>query len=239
MAKTYKITYKTFFNERLKPINFHGKSVHPLYIQVTYNRKTIIFKSYNFELFLNPRFSAKSITKGPTIDDVIAKDIELLGFLVSKTKDDFTLDEFKKHYEFYATDLCTMFEEGFLNNMFVFFVDQKLPLLGKALAVGSKDLVPYDLLQDIKGALNSHMFDSFMGYSLNSSQLYIPVYSFMLQIKKRPMLSLSVMEWENIKVKVRFAEFVQHTFPQFQAGALMAQIDSWIALFRKNMDASN
>lgn len=56
MSRTYKVTYKTYFNERLKEVSFHGKLTHPLYIQVTFDRKTTFYKSYYFELFSKPKY---------------------------------------------------------------------------------------------------------------------------------------------------------------------------------------
>ena len=50
-----KISYKTYYNDRLKEVDFHGQQTHPLYVQVTYERKTIFFNSYYFALFSKPR----------------------------------------------------------------------------------------------------------------------------------------------------------------------------------------
>lgn len=51
-----KISFKTYLNDRLKQVDFHGQLTFPLYVQVTYERKPIYFKSYYFELFSKPRY---------------------------------------------------------------------------------------------------------------------------------------------------------------------------------------
>ena len=51
-----KISYKTYLNDRLKQVDFHGQLTCPLYVQVTFERKTIFFKSYYFELFSKSRY---------------------------------------------------------------------------------------------------------------------------------------------------------------------------------------
>ena len=37
----YNVSYKTYLNERVKPVRFRGRETFPLYIQITYDRKTI------------------------------------------------------------------------------------------------------------------------------------------------------------------------------------------------------
>lgn len=73
MSKTYKVSYKTYFNDRLKQEFFHGELTYPLYAQVTFDKKSIFFKSYYFELFLNPRYVIYMDGKmhGPSIESII------------------------------------------------------------------------------------------------------------------------------------------------------------------------
>src|SRR5258708_35403667 len=57
MAKEfYDISYKTYFNTRIKDVVFQGEETWPLYVQVTYDRETIFFKSYYFDLFSQPKY---------------------------------------------------------------------------------------------------------------------------------------------------------------------------------------
>jgi len=90
LAKTYKVTYKPYFNERIKPVKFQGKEIHPLYIQVTFDRKTIFFKSYYFDLFTEPRYAELETS----IEQITDQESRLIEFIINKNTDDFTLDKF-------------------------------------------------------------------------------------------------------------------------------------------------
>src|SRR5260370_31403764 len=94
-----KISYKTYYNDRLKKVDFHGQQAYPLYVQLTYERKTIFWKSYYFELFSKPRFFLDipgAGTKGPELELAIRKEKEVIEFIIEKHQHDFSLELFKK-----------------------------------------------------------------------------------------------------------------------------------------------
>ncbi|TWI82576.1 hypothetical protein LX66_5150 [Chitinophaga japonensis] len=47
------------------------------------------------------------------------------------------------------------------------------------------------------------------------------------------MLSLTVMEWEDIRTKARFAEYMQKYYPEKDALDVMNEIDRWLTQIRK------
>ncbi|GAC1419612.1 MAG: hypothetical protein NVS1B13_06560 [Flavisolibacter sp.] len=82
--KLNKVRFKVYSNDRLKKVCFHGKEVFPLYIQVGYDRQTIYFKSYYFDLLSKTQFVFKHITgkKHPVISDVITKEERLFSYII-------------------------------------------------------------------------------------------------------------------------------------------------------------
>jgi len=56
---------------------------------------------------------------------------------------------------------------------------------------------------------------------------YLPLYGFMQQTKKWPMLSLSVMEWEDPRVKAAFMEYVKTCYPDRNRNEVLAQVENW------------
>jgi hypothetical protein len=43
MAKEYYlVSYKTYRNDRIKPVLFQDRETHPLYVQLTYDRRTTV-----------------------------------------------------------------------------------------------------------------------------------------------------------------------------------------------------
>jgi len=209
MSKTYKVTYKTYFNERLKHVSFHGKLTHPLYVQVTFDRRTIFFKSYYFELFSKPRYLllAAGKKRGPSVEEVIAKENELIDFVIDQTLENFTLERFKEQYNYYCRDLCDITEDGFREYLYTFLNDKGMPALATVVKDGSKSRILYDVVQDLKLALKSALYEELIENSYHYAPPYLPLFGFMTQFKEWPMLSLSVMEWAQRRVRNEFINF--------------------------------
>ena len=227
MAKTYKVSYKTYLNDRLKQVPFHGKLTHPLYVQLTYDRKTIFFKSYYFELFSKPRYSLFAAGKrgGPTIEQVIEKENELIDFVIDKILLDFSLDRFKEAYVYYSQDLCDLTEPGYNDYLFTFFEDKGMPALATAIKEGGKFRILFDVVRDMKTALNRPLYSELIENSFYYAPPYLPLFGFMMQSKKWPILILTAMEWEADETKQKFSEHVQKNYPGFDPPKATKQVN--------------
>jgi hypothetical protein len=235
MSKTYKVSYKTYFNDRLKQVHFHGEMTYPLYVQVTFDRKTITFKSYYFELFSKPRYVIIMDGKmnGPKIKDIIEKENALIDFVIDKNLPDFSLDKFKLDYAYYSQDLCDVTEEGFIDYLFVFFQDKGMPALATTVQEGSKFRILYDVVRDFKRAFNRPLYDELVENSFYFAPPYLPLYGYMQQSKRWPMLSLTVMEWDDPKTQTGFKEYVSKYYPAQDIEEVMAQVEKWLSLLKK------
>ena len=231
MTKTYKVSYKTYLNDRLKQVPFHGKLTHPLYVQLTYDRKTMFFKSYYFELFSKPRYALFAAGKrgGPTITQVIEKENELIDFVIDKILPGFSLDRFKKEYAFYGRDLCDVTEPGFSDYLFTFFQDKGMPALATTLKEGGKFRIWSEVVRDLKRALNKPLYDELIENSFYYAPPYLPLFGLMMQSKKWPMLFLSVMEWEADETKAKFNDFVKKNYKDHDPIKLTELVDKWIS----------
>jgi hypothetical protein len=100
MEKESTISYKVYPNDRLKKVFFHGKEMHPLYIQVIYNRRPIYFKSYFFDLLSKEKYALHYIggKKPPAEKEVIAKEENVLRFLIERQNKNFSLETLQKDY---------------------------------------------------------------------------------------------------------------------------------------------
>src|SRR5690606_35828674 len=230
MSRTYKVTYKTYFNERLRKVSFHGKLTHPLYIQVTFDRRTTFFKSYYFELFSKPRYFLLSAGKkgGPTLEQGIAKENELIDFVIDKTLDDFSLERFREKYLYYCRDLCDVTEEGFREYLLTFFHDKGMPVFAATINEGSKTKILYDVVRDLKLALKPLLYDELIENSFYYAPPYLPLFGFMTQFKRWPLLSLSVMEWTNEETRIAFDKTLSEKWNQFSSSETISKIDEWI-----------
>lgn len=225
-----KISHKTYFNNRLKQVNFHGITTFPLYVQVTFARKTHFFKSYYFELFANERYFLKipgtSIAEGPGLLQVIGLETEVIKFIAEKHSDDFSLELFKKEYDYYGKDLCDEMESGFINYLYTFFYDEGLPALAETIKKGSKDTIAFEIVRDLKSVLNKTIYDKLIDNSFYGPP-YLPVYGFMKEIKKWPMLCLTRMEWELAETKKAFKAYVKSHYPEMDADKVIEQINHY------------
>jgi hypothetical protein len=55
----------------------------------------------------------------------------------------------------------------------------------------------------------------------------------MQQTKKWPMLSLTVMEWEDPKTKEDFRDYVAKYYPKKEIGEVVEQVEKWLQHLRK------
>jgi len=229
-----KISFKTYFNDRLKQVYFHGITTHPLYVQVTYERKTIFFKSYYFELLSKERYlltiPGTSIRKGPDLLDVIKKETEVIKFITTRHPDDFSLKLFKKEYAHYSKDICDEMESGFINYLHTFFWDEGMPALGDIMLDGSKNVIAFDAVRDMKSAFNNTLYDRLIAHSFYYAPPYLPVYGFMKETKQWPMLLLTAMEWEHAETQAAFREYISISFPGMDQDKLFTHVNDWARL---------
>lgn len=215
-SKEYKITYKTYYNERLKKSQFHTKMMHPLYVQVIFDRVPITFKSYYFDLFSKPRYAIRVAGEmhTPNVSEIIQKEEELIEFIIEKNKESFSLDLFKKEYAFYCRDLLDLMEEDFLHYLFTFLHDEGLPYLADTIKKGASDCKAYDIVRDMKRVFNEQTYKKLIENSFDYAPPYLPLYAFAEKPKATPLRSFSVMEWERPGVAEGFNDFLAKYYPK-------------------------
>ena len=199
----------------------------PLYVQVTFARKTHFFKSYYFELFAKERYFLKipgtSIAEGPGILQVITLETEVIKFITEKYPDNFSLELFKKEYDYYSKDLCDELESGFIDYLYTFFYDEGQPALAETIQAGNKYAIAYDLVRDLKGILHKTIYDKLTANSFYYAPPYLPIYGFMKEIKKWPMLCLTRREWELGGTKQAFKAYIKSHYPEVDADKVIAE----------------
>ena len=237
MSKAYKVSYNIYYNDRLKETFFHGKMTYPLYIQVTFDRKPIYFKSYYFDLFSKPRYVIfmDGNMYGPKLEEIIQKETELIEFIIDKHVSEFSLDLFKKEYAYYSKDLCDMMEEKFVEYLFLFFQDEGMADLATTVQQGAKLRIVYNVIRDMKKALNPPLYKKLIENSFYHAPPYLPLFGFMQQTKKWPMLSLSVMEWEKPGTKDAFQTYVQQQYREQDLAEVVRDVENWLQRLKKEL----
>lgn len=230
MSKASKISYKTYFNDRLKQVSFHGLLSYPLYLQVTFERKSIFFKSYYFELFSKARYVNMAGIKAQQslINKITKKETDLIKFIVEKNISSFSLEHFKVQYAHYCKDLLDEMEPMFLSYLRTFLQDEGLPALGNSLQHGSEINSAFDLIQDIKKALVPTLYQNLINNSLFYGPPYFPLYNFMLLNKKAHLQTITVKDWEEQNLPEPFLAFLAQNHPSVDAPALLKKIEEWV-----------
>lgn len=228
MTKTYKITYKTYFNTRLKPVGYNGEATHPLYSQITYARQTLYFKSAMFELLSQERYAIRQGKKKdlPNIEFIVEKENQLLEFVAEKCRAKFTPELFKLNYTYYGTDLCTSTEEAFRVFLFSFLSEKGMPNFARALTDGSTKYILYDILQDAKKIFTPPAYLDLTS-TLSKAPPYMELYSFVRDQKKWPDKSLTIMEWEQQETKDAFLLYLEK-YPAEQVKLILQKIEKWL-----------
>jgi len=231
-----KISYKTYLNDRLKQVDFHGQLTYPLYVQVTFERKTIFFKSYYFELFSKSRYGLEfpdGSVKGPDMEQIIEKENEVIRFVIDKMKDGFSLEAFKKNYAYLSKDLCDVTEFDFITFLYLFFDNKEMPHMAELIKWGTLQLVTYDLIMDFKKVLKKALYNELIEQAFEKAPPYLQLYSFMMDTKKWPMLCLTAMEWDNMETIKSFKKYVELHYPKLKSNTLIGQVNAWPNYRRK------
>ena len=209
-SKTYKITYKTYHNERLKKSRFHTKLIYPLYVQIIFDRIPITFKSYYYDLFSKPRYAIRVAGQvhTPDVNEIVRKEEALIEFIIEKNRDSFSIELFKKEYAYYCRDLLDLMEEDFITYLFTFLHDEGLPFLADTIKKGSSDCKAYEIVRDMKRVFQQERYKKLIENSFHFAPPYLPLYAFTETPQAMPLRSFTVMEWEQPDVSERFLSFL-------------------------------
>jgi hypothetical protein len=199
LEKYYKVSFKTYQNERLNKVNFHGKEIYPLYIQVGYDRKTIYFKSYFFDLLSKPQYVMRHYigNRPPGINEVIAKEEKLISYIVKKHNDNFSLDLFKAEYAWYSRDLINLLGNGFIDYLSVFFNDEGFNSLATMITLGGQYMQAISVWEGIQSALKPALAQKVLTSAVYYAPPYLPVLMAANSKGERNITTLSVFEWES------------------------------------------
>lgn len=235
MAKTSKISYKTYYNARLKEVSFHDRTTLPLYIQVTYRGNNTQFRSYYFDLFSKARYSL-SIgfdVYGPKLEDIEKLEIELIEFIIAKLGSNFSLVVMKEYYEIYGRDLCDVMEPAFRDYLYQFMWDEGMQDLGITIREGGKYRFLYSVVRDMKKALKKELHDKLIKNALDHAPPYLALFGFMDTVKKWPMLSLSIKDWESNNTKDQFTTYVKSHFQLEDIDGIIQEVELCVTAIKK------
>jgi hypothetical protein len=229
-SKEYKVTYKTYFNQRLKKTLFHNRPMNPLYVQVIFDRVPIYFKSYYFDLFSKSKYAIRVAGEAmaPDVKEIIDKEKTLINFIIDKNLQGFSLVLFKKEYIYYGRDLLDIMEDAFLDYLFTFFHDEGLPSLAETIKKGSQNTKLYNLILDMKRSFSPELYKKLIENSFYYAPPYLPLYVFTEKPEQTPLRCLTVLEWKQPETKDKFIQFFKRHYPGNNVSEILKRIDDWV-----------
>jgi len=214
MNKPNKISYKTYFNNRLREVHWHGFITYPLYLQITYKRKSIFFKSYYFELLSKPKY-INFVTQGQQeslLATVRQKEIELCEFLIQKVENRFLLDKFKEQYIHYSKDLLNAMEPCFVNYIATFFSNEGLITIADVFRINTSKYCSFELINDIKRSLKPEMNKKLIDYLFTLAPPYLQLYQYLTVNPPQSYLQ-TFSVWEYTLSELQIIEFLKQYYP--------------------------
>ncbi len=206
MAKDYyDVSYKTYFNDRIKPVLFRGEEVYPLYVQVTYDRRTIFFKSYYFELFARPKYDFL----GTTISRINELESRVIDHLIAEHSDRFGLDELSRQYKIESRDVLDSFDWSFKIWMGTFFAEEGFPGLSVLLRNAPDGVAAIQLWDDLKKNLSPDVFDRMEEMAVEDGQPYLPLATYIRDHFPEGPFCLPLYEWGKEEKRIAIEEYLE------------------------------
>ncbi len=204
----YSVSHKTYFNERIKPVVFRSKESHPLYVQVTYDRRTVFFKSYYFDLFAKPKYDFLKTTIAQ-IDDLEAKAID---FLIERNSGDFDLDELVLQYRLITKDILDDFDPHFQSWLTYYLKKQGYGAIADLVSGLIGGVSGIWLWEDLKKMLDPKIFEAMEVEAVQAGP-YLPIAMWMRKTRPGGPFCMPVFEWGGDERNIAIENFINERFP--------------------------
>jgi hypothetical protein len=216
----YKVTYKTYYNERVKKVSFQGGETYPLYVQVTYDRKTIIFKSYYFDIFSQTKYDYF----GTTMAQIDELENRVMDFVTARYADEFSLDRVPSRYKMFSIDVLDTMEEPFKEWMIRFFETEKLPGYAAMIRSVMKEVSAMHLLDEFKIGLSSPIYNRLEEKAARQGPPYIPLASFIRQKQSKGPICLPLHEWIQEEKQFEIEDFIDANYGDYDFMKILINI---------------
>lgn len=209
MAKEYyKVSYKTYRNERVKPVLFQGKETYPLYVQVTYDRKTSFFKSYYFDVFAQPKYDYLRTT----IAQMDELESRVIDYVTDRYSAEFSLSSFPSWYRTFNKDVLDSLEEPFKEWLITYFQKENLPGYAALLRHGMQEVCALELLDEFKISLAPDLYERLMAAAATDAPPYIPMSAYIRNRQPKGPFCLPLHEWIQQETQVEAEDYIYKAF---------------------------
>jgi len=215
----YDISFKTYFNERLNPTVFRGKESYPLYVQVTYGRKTLFFKSYYFELFSRPKYDFLRTT----ISQIDKLESGVIDFFIGPYSDRFELDLLRRDYKKASRDALDSFEGPFKIWLAAYLKKGGFPGLSALLEYAPDEVCAIQVWDDLKKVLDPENFKEMEKMAMRAGP-YMPLATYVRHVSPEGPFCLPAYEWAKEEKRIEIENFIDDRFYGVDFGLIIRQV---------------
>ena len=177
---------------------FQGRETFPLYLQVTYDRRTIFFKSYYFELFAQPKYAFLSTN----ILQVIDLESGLLDILIDENVERFTLEGLLQQYKRWSVDVLDSCDGSFKQLLAGVFRSEGLNGLAEMVVGAGDGVAGIRLWEEFGRSLSGGLFERMRERVIEEGHPYLPVAAYVWEKLPDGPMCLSLKEWKGKRKEI-------------------------------------
>jgi len=204
----YDISYKTYFNSRLKPVPFRGEEIFPIYVRMTFLRETIFFKSYYFDLFTRPKYEFLKMSI-PRVEKI---EMETIGRIIDRQTDHFDLNLFLREYRSLTPCLLDAFDEPFRRWLSSWLRNEGLPGLSNLADEGNAEIAAIRLWDDLEKCLAPAFLEKLREAAIANAPAYIPLVTYVRHLSANRPFCLPHLDWSQELTRNSIEDFFDETF---------------------------
>lgn len=216
----YKVSYKTYLNDRIKPVLFQRKPTYPLYIQLTYDRKTSFFRSYYFDVFAQPKYDHLRTT----ISQIDELESRVISYVTNRYSAEFSLHSFSSWYQLFNKDILDSLENPFKEWLIAYFEKGKLPGHAALLRHGMREVSACKLLDEFKIYLAPGLNERLIAAAVTDAPPYIPIAAYILHRQPSGPFCLPLYEWLQPETQTDVKGYIDKEFSLYDMGRIIKAI---------------
>jgi hypothetical protein len=222
----YDISYKTYFNFRINQVRFQGEESWPLYVQMTYDRKTIFFKSYYFDLFARSKFD---FLRMPIIQ-VDQLERRVIDFIIARYADRWYLDEVPRQYKVYCQDVLELCEPRLKLWLASYFREEKMAGLAAMVEQTQSGVAVLQVWDSLKKIMDDGSFLKMEEKAARFGGPYLPLATYIRHKYPKGPLCLPLHEWLDGEKQIAMENFTDGRFWRVDFGQLIGYVQGLVKI---------
>ncbi|NML24024.1 hypothetical protein HHL16_24315 [Pseudoflavitalea sp. G-6-1-2] len=207
MAKEfYNVTYKTYLNDRVKAVPFRDSETFPLYIQITYDRRTTAIKSYYFEIFQQVKYDYTNTS----LRDIEQLENNAINYVINWYSEKFDLNLFPAWYRMFSKDILESLDIPFKNWLAAFLQKQKISGFGALIEAGIHQVSALQILEEIHTIFPSDLYTKMLAEAAKEAPPFIPLSAYVRTRKNTP-FCLPLHEWLTLQNSQEIDDFMNES----------------------------